>query len=153
MARDWYRARAGLSEHVLLDAFERDHGLRLDRQAVVARMRAAYLASITRVKVHEGVARLARSNQGRVPMAVASGGPRAIVMPTLRACGLDTLFEAIVTLDDVGRAKPDPALFLEAARRLNVPPELCLAFEDSEQGLRAARSAGMPVVDVQDLLE
>ena len=58
-----------------------------------------------------------------------------------------------MTLDDGGRAKPEPDLFLMAARRLDVLPAQCLAFEDSEQGLRAAVSAGMPAVDVRGVLE
>ena len=153
MSREWYHERVGLSEHVLLDSFERDHGVDLDRNAVVALMRSTYLGSLHQLRVNSAVAAIARANDGRVPLAVASGGPRAIVVPSLQACGLAGLFDAIVTLDDGGRAKPEPDLFLMAARRLAVPPAQCLVFEDSDQGLQAAASAGMPVVDVRGILE
>jgi beta-phosphoglucomutase-like phosphatase (HAD superfamily) len=59
----------------------------------------------------------------------------------------------VVTRDDVARGKPYPDLFLEAARRLGVPPARCLAFEDSYNGVRAAAAAGVPVVMVPDLLQ
>jgi HAD superfamily hydrolase (TIGR01509 family) len=70
-------------------------------------------------------------------MAVASGGPAVIVVPYLRTTGLLS-FDVIVSFDDVGRPKPEPDLFVEATRRLSVPSERCLVFEDSSQGLEAA---------------
>ncbi|MCK8782784.1 HAD family phosphatase [Roseomonas sp. NAR14] len=148
MARDWYMRRAGLSESTLLDAFEAEHGVALDRAAVVARMRAAFLAGLGRLAEIATVTAIVRGQRGRLPMAVASGGSREIVAATLRATGLAPLFDAVVTFDDVGRAKPDPALFQEAARRLGVPPAGCVVFEDSAEGLEAARRAGMRPVDV-----
>jgi HAD superfamily hydrolase (TIGR01509 family) len=59
--------------------------------------------------------------------------------------------EAIVTADDVKHGKPAPDIFLESARRLNVPPERCWAFEDADLGIQAARSAGMHVVDIRPM--
>ena len=89
---------------------------------------------------------------GRRPLAVASGGSRAIVTATLRATGLLPLFDTVVTLDDMGHAKPEPDLLLEAARRLGVPAKRCLMLEDSREGLKAANRAGMRSVDVADIL-
>jgi HAD superfamily hydrolase (TIGR01509 family) len=106
------------------------------------------LASLREIAV---VAEIARRNHGERPMAVASGGPAAIVEPSLKATGLASIFDTVVRFDDVGRAKPEPDLFLEAARRLGVTPERCLVFEDSLQGIEAARRAGMHVADVAEL--
>ncbi len=151
MSLDWYHGRNGLSEHVLMDDFEREHGVSLDRHAVVALMRQTYLDRAAEVDLIESVVRLARDRCGQLPMAVASGGPAAIVLPTLRALGLDQLFDAIVTFDDVGKPKPEPDIFWEAARRLGTPPQDCLVFEDSDQGLKAADLAGMMAVDVRGI--
>ena len=148
MSVDWYTARAGLSEYVLMDAFEAQHGVKLDREATVRKMRETFLKELALLREIAVVAEIARRNHGARPMAVASGGPAAIVEPSLKATGLHGLFDTVVTLDDVGRAKPEPDLFLEAARRLGVPPERCLVFEDSLQGIEAARQAGMHVIDV-----
>ena len=47
------------------------------------------------------------------------------------------------------RHKPDPDIFLEAARRIGIAPEHCLVFEDAEPGLEAARRAGMRALDIR----
>jgi beta-phosphoglucomutase-like phosphatase (HAD superfamily) len=111
-------------------------------------VRATFLEVLAELQEIEAITRIARENHGRVPMAVASDGPSEIVLATLRATGLRDLFDAVVTIEDVGRAKPAPDLFLEAARRLGVPPADVLVFEDTTEGLEAARQAGMQAVDV-----
>jgi HAD superfamily hydrolase (TIGR01509 family) len=62
------------------------------------------------------------------------------------------LFDAVVTIEDVGHAKPAPDLFLEAARRLGVSPERCLVFKDRREGPEVATRAGMRAVDVMEVL-
>lgn len=152
MPAEWYLARAGMSEHVLMDAFEAYAGLTLRRDEVIRLMRAAFLDELHALREIGAVAAIARENHGRRPLAVASGGSRAIVTATLQATGLLPLFDTVVTLDDVGRAKPEPDLFLEAARRLGVPAGRCMVLEDSREGLEAAVRAGMRSVDVADIL-
>ena len=151
MPEPWYRARAGLSEHRLMDAFEAEHRLTLNREDVVRRMREAFLAALPDLREIATIAAIARQVRGRLPLAVASGGSRAIVTATLRATALLDLFDTVVTLDDVPHPKPNPALFLEAANRLAVPPARCLVFEDSPPGLEAAHRAGMRAIDVTSL--
>jgi beta-phosphoglucomutase-like phosphatase (HAD superfamily) len=62
------------------------------------------------------------------------------------------MVEVVVARDDVERVKPDPELFLLAARRLGVAPSRCLVFEDSPNGIRAALAAGMRCVAVPNVL-
>jgi HAD superfamily hydrolase (TIGR01509 family) len=57
----------------------------------------------------------------------------------------------VVTAEDTSRHKPEPDVFLEAARRLGVPPAGCIVYEDTDLGLEAARRAGMRFVDVRAL--
>ena len=85
-------------------------------------------------------------------MAVASGGTKRIITQVLEHLGIVKLFDAIVTSEDVTRQKPAPDIFLEAARRIGVPPRFCRAYEDTELGLQAIRAAGMEAVDVRKLL-
>jgi len=83
-------------------------------------------------------------------MAVASGGTREIVEATLLTTNLLRFFHAVVTIEDVqGRGKPAPDIFLEAARRLHVHAGQCTVFEDSDEGIEAARRAGMSATDVR----
>ena len=86
-----------------------------------------------------------------VPLAVASSGTRVAVEEHLRDAGLWDYFSAIVTTEDIpkDRQKPAPDIYLEAARRLGVPPAKCRAFEDADVGMESIRAAGMEAVDVR----
>jgi HAD superfamily hydrolase (TIGR01509 family) len=88
-------------------------------------------------------------HQGKLPMAVVSGGVREIVEMELKALHIRRFFSVILTADDDIKPKPAPDIFLEAARRLGVAPERCQVFEDGDFGLAAARAAGMLATDVR----
>ena len=81
--------------------------------------------------------------------ALASSAPRPnidAVYESLSALG--RYVELAVSADEVGRGKPDPAIFLEAARRLSVPPGRCIVVEDAPAGIEGARRAGMRSIGV-----
>lgn len=82
----------------------------------------------------------------QVPMALATSAPKPNVEHTLTELGLTNAFPVIVRGDEVARGKPAPDVFIEAARRLGVPPAACLVFEDAPMGIEAAQAAGMRVV-------
>jgi HAD superfamily hydrolase (TIGR01509 family) len=100
----------------------------------------------------EPVVAVARAHAGRLPMAVASGGTRANVHLVLESIGIRDWFETVITADDAVLPKPDPGIYIEAARRLGVPPRYCQVFEDGDAGLEAARRAGMTATDVRPYL-
>jgi mannitol-1-/sugar-/sorbitol-6-/2-deoxyglucose-6-phosphatase len=81
-------------------------------------------------------------------VALASSSPMPLIQAVLSLDGLTERFEAVVSGEDEELGKPDPAVYLSAARRLAVGPERCLAVEDSINGVRAAKSAGMACVAV-----
>lgn len=83
--------------------------------------------------------------------AVASSSTSGQIQACLGSLGLLHHFSAFAGGDEVARAKPDPALYRLAAERLDVDPAQCIAFEDSENGAKAALAAGMRVVVVPDL--
>lgn len=78
-----------------------------------------------------------------VPIAVATSTHAGDAEISLRAAGINERFDAFVTGDEVGHGKPHPEIYLTAASRLGVAPELCVAFEDSIPGVLAASRAGM----------
>ncbi|GAA2402792.1 HAD family phosphatase [Streptomyces glaucosporus] len=82
------------------------------------------------------------------PMAVASGSSRTAIDAVLAGAGLDGLLPVRVSAEEVGRGKPEPDVFLEAARRLGVEPGRCAVVEDAPPGAEAARRAGMRCVAV-----
>jgi HAD superfamily hydrolase (TIGR01509 family) len=87
-------------------------------------------------------------------LAIASSSPRNWVEPHARRIGVFHFFDQVVTREDVepGRTKPNPDLFLTALNRLGVPKEAGIVFEDSPNGVKAARRAGIYVVAVPNEL-
>jgi len=122
---------------------------RLDRQALAREKEAAYLPLMPEVKRIELVVAVAEAHHGKLPMAVASGGVKPFIERLLEQLSIRHLFSAVVTSEDVVHQKPAPDIFLEAARRIGVPPGNCRAYEDTELGLQAIRAAGMEAVDVR----
>jgi HAD superfamily hydrolase (TIGR01509 family) len=80
--------------------------------------------------------------------ALASSAPRPNIDAVFEVLSLERFLDAVVSADEVGRGKPDPALFLEAGRRLGLAPERCVVVEDAPAGLEAARRAGMRSIGV-----
>ena len=77
-------------------------------------------------------------------LAVASGSSADVIAAELRACGFGAdLFDFTISASEVKRGKPEPDIFLEAAKRLGLPSEACLVIEDSRYGVAAAGRAGM----------
>jgi len=107
---------------------------------------------LTDVKGIENVVQIAESFRNVLPMAVASGGYRRIVEKTLTQLNVHDWFDAILCAEDTVLHKPEPDVFLEAARRIDVEPKYCVAFEDTDIGLEAIRRAGMTGVDVRPWL-
>jgi HAD superfamily hydrolase (TIGR01509 family) len=88
-----------------------------------------------------------------LPLAIATSSRPETVERHLGRAGLLGHFKAVATRYDVERPKPHPDVYLEAARRLGVAPEGCVAFEDSNVGLTAAHAAGTMAIMVPDILQ
>jgi beta-phosphoglucomutase-like phosphatase (HAD superfamily) len=80
------------------------------------------------------------------PVAIASSAHADVIRVALEMTGLDATIPIAVSSDEVEHGKPAPDVYLEAARRLRIAPERCLVVEDSLNGIRAGRAAGMVVV-------
>lgn len=83
-----------------------------------------------------------------ITLGVVSTTWRENIETVLHATSLRHAFTLVITKEDVTQPKPAPDGYLKAARRLDLPPERIVAFEDSETGIRSARDAGMRVIAV-----
>jgi beta-phosphoglucomutase len=124
---------------------------RMDR--VEARKIGAFAGMLHEIPVFEGARELVLALGTEMPVAIASGARHDEIEAILAGLGLRDAFQAIVGVEDAERTKPDPAPYLEAARRLaarapGLEPAQCVAFEDSMAGIAAALGAGMKVVGV-----
>jgi HAD superfamily hydrolase (TIGR01509 family) len=81
-------------------------------------------------------------------LGLASSSNREVIDAVLSAAGVADRFRATVSSEEVPRGKPAPDVYLEAARRLGVDPRRCAAVEDSRNGIRSAKAAGMRVVAI-----
>jgi beta-phosphoglucomutase-like phosphatase (HAD superfamily) len=131
-------------------------GLTLDPRAIALEKEQTYYDGLGPggIRGIEPVLALARTHRERNegPLAIASGSVRRLVTRTLDALAIADWFAAIVAAEDTARHKPEPDVFLEAARRIGVDPAACTVYEDTDIGLEAARRAGMHPVDVRPLI-
>ena len=147
-----FYALGGVSPFEVLRMLSEEQGVEIDSNAVTYQKEAKYMELIGNAKEIPEVMQIVRDNHGKLPMAVASGGTHETVEGILQQCGIRHYFDAIVTSQDVDNPKPAPDTILEAARRINVAPEKCRAYEDADMGMKAILAAGMEAVDVREML-
>ena len=149
---DRFYALGGVSPFEVLRILSSEQGVEVDPEAVTREKESRYMELIAEAEEIPEVIQIVRENHGKIPMAVASGGTHETVEGILNHCGIRHYFDAIVTSEDVKNPKPAPDTFLEAARRINVAPEKCRAYEDADMGMKAIHAAGMDAVDIRDML-
>ena len=146
---DWQHALGTHAGFDALEHLERLSGRSLEREPLLERVRERNHRDCEAQRLLPGVAeRLAEARALGLGAAVASSSSRAWVTGWLERHGLRPLLGCVCARDDVARVKPAPDLFLLAAARLGVPAAACLVFEDSPNGIHAARAAGMRCVAV-----
>ncbi|MCU0785437.1 MAG: HAD-IA family hydrolase [Verrucomicrobia bacterium] len=147
-----FYALGGVPARDIVKILAREQDITLDYLAIAKEKEAAYLALIGQVEPIPSVIAIARAHHGKLPMAVASGGTHKVIEQVLTRFSIRHLFDAVVTSEDVVNQKPAPDMFLEAARRIGVAPQFCRAYEDTDLGMQAIRTAGMDAVDVREML-
>jgi beta-phosphoglucomutase-like phosphatase (HAD superfamily) len=152
LPEDRFYSLGGVPSRDILKLLSAEQGVALNPLAVAREKEAEYLPLIAQVEPINTVVGVAREHYGKIPLAVASGGTKRIIEQVLEHLGIRSLFQAIVTSEDIVNQKPAPDIFLEAARRIGVPPQFCRAYEDTDLGMQAIRAAGMEAVDVRALL-
>jgi HAD superfamily hydrolase (TIGR01509 family) len=112
---------------------------------VVRRMLDRYTK---RLPLIDGAVEAVKRMAARWPLGLASSSNRELIDRALEVSGLAPYFRTTVSSEEVGRGKPAPDVYLEAARRLEVDPRRCAAIEDSANGIRSAHAVGMLVVAI-----
>ncbi|MHC4915601.1 MAG: HAD family hydrolase [Planctomycetota bacterium] len=124
-------------------------GRKLDRAGIKAYRKGRYAELTAGLGPRPGVVPYMEGARERgLALAVASSAPQRWVVPRLERLGLLAGFDCVKTEEDAPEPKPAPDLFLAAAAALGVEPPSCVAFEDSPNGVAAARAAGMFCVAV-----
>lgn len=106
------------------------------------------------IPIKQGVVELlAWLKENGIPTSVATSTQRDVAKIKLKLSGLDKFFNSLTCGCEVSKGKPDPEIYLLAAERLGVKSQHCLAFEDSNNGVRSAISAQMTTFQIPDLVE
>lgn len=140
---------AGVPTDRIISLLSQEQGIDLDVSAASIEKEAAFLELLHLLEPIEVILEVAEHFRNRIPLAVASGGFREVIIKQLQAIDCLDWFDVIVTAEDTQRHKPFPDVFLEAASRMQVAPENCLVYEDADLGLQAAQAAGMDAIDVR----
>lgn len=146
--RSWYEERTGLDRRSLLSAFAAETSGKLDVPLAIQQSIDAFIGSSKRVfPIHETM-KLVHGLHPSHPMAVGTNAEVEVATASLCAVNLFDYFETIVSISDGLPAKPAPDIFIQAMQRLGVSAAQTLIFEDSEEGIRAAITAGSDAIQV-----
>ncbi|MFJ8857701.1 HAD family hydrolase [Streptomyces sp. NPDC102451] len=142
----------GIGTRETLTVLRAEYGIEAPVDELLAGKNALYLelAGTSTTVFPEMRTLVGRLYEDGVPMAVASGSSRAAIAATLAVTGLDAYLPLYVSAEEVAQGKPEPDVFLEAARRLGVAPDSCVVLEDAVPGVRAAHAAGMRCVAIPE---
>ncbi len=147
---DYNRRFTGATDNFIATALIEEHNLTISVEAFLKEKEALFIELIAGHAVAlPGVLKTLESfhSQG-VKLAVASSATLHAIETVLKALNIRHFFSVIASGEEVANSKPAPDVFLLAAQRLGVKPERCLAFEDSENGTRAAAAAGMHCIAI-----
>ena len=113
--------------------------------------RSSYLINLKHVDINPGVLDLLTElKTAGIKLAVATSSSPEIASVLLNRCEIASFFDSVITTSVAGKSKPAPDVYLLAAHRLGVLPKDCIVFEDSPNGLSAAKNAGMYCIVIQN---
>lgn len=134
--------QAGMTGREQIRCFADQAGVEVDVESVYARKNELARDWTDRATDIQCNIELLNTLRGKgVKVAVATGSTRKSILPIMEKFSISV--DAVVTSEDVKRGKPNADLFLCAAEKLELPPELCIVIEDSDVGIEAARNARM----------
>jgi HAD superfamily hydrolase (TIGR01509 family) len=132
----------------IISTLNKRYGLSMPVEVIARRKESLYFELLPQLKAVPEVLEHIEARYGQITFAVVSGSAIDSFTASLATLDLLDKFDTLVCAGDYRKSKPDPEGFLLAATRLGVAPESCLVFEDTEMGIQAATSAGMPSVRV-----
>ena len=142
----------GLNDNAWMARFMQEFGAEADTVLKYSEEYMAHFYATSAAPAKKGALELLRTlRDWDVPAAVASSSSRPTVVSRLEKVALLPYFDAVISGDMIRRSKPEPDIFLEAARRLGCAAKDCFVIEDSPNGMKAGRAAGCHVLFVPDL--
>lgn len=153
VSEEEHRRYMGVASDVMWKEISQNHKLNLLVEKLIEQNKSEsirFFSELHEIPVMPGLIELLERLQSKkYPLAVASSSFPEIIDLILEKTHLRTYFQEVVSSQEAGKSKPEPDVFLLAARKLGVSPGNCLVVEDSFNGIEAAHTAGMPCVAFQ----
>ncbi|EKD85764.1 MAG: phosphatase/phosphohexomutase [uncultured bacterium] len=147
---DYVEQFRGTNSKTVWTKVKQDFNLTESLDELITKSRASYIDFLKNKKdivPVSGVKELLqRLGHNHFKTAVTSSASPKRIDLLLDVCRIKNLFDIIVSTDDVVHGKPAPDVYLKTAERLKIPPNQCVVIEDAENGVKAAKSAGMKVI-------
>lgn len=148
-SEDRFYAMAGQPTANIIRTLLAEHGIEGDANAIAAEKESAFLENLDEVQPVKPIVEIAQQYRSTHRMGVGSGSNLDVVIKILNQIGLAEFFDCVVGSEDTSRHKPEPDVFLEVARRIEIDPLKCCVFEDADLGVEAAKRAGMACFDIR----
>lgn len=149
--REKHNSLVGTTDYSMWSMFKDKFNLEPSVEEMVAIKRQRFIDNIDQIPLVDNFDKLIDSlYQEGYPMALASSNNRGAVNAIIKEFNLDRYLKTSITGDEVDKGKPDPEIFLTAAKKLQLDPESCLVFEDANNGVEAAKAAGMKCIGLQN---
>lgn len=149
---EYHRDVLGVSYRLAVEFYKKAFGLSASIEELMRRrgeIATEFFAN--RVGLFPSTKRtLERLRDMKVRLAIATSSVSASARPFLDRHGLTPFFDGIVTGDEIERGKPDPDIYLRAAKKLGIGADACLVIEDALSGITAGKAAGMRVAAIPD---
>ncbi len=149
---EYHREVLGVSYRLAVEFYKKAFGLSASVEELMRRrgeIATEFFAN--RVGLFPSTKRtLERLRDMKVRLAIATSSVSASARPFLDRHGLTPFFDGIVTGDEIERGKPDPDIYLRAAKKLGIGADACLVIEDALSGITAGKAAGMRVAAIPD---
>ena len=144
----------GRSDRVVWEAFIEKHNPTPAIEELIG-LREERLIRMLREQepLFDGVTDLIQRLAKRYPLGLASGSIHRVIDEVLAMQNLRSYFKDITSSEDVSVPKPSPEIFLLSAKRLGVPPEKCCVIEDTVNGIKAAKAAGMTAIAITNTFD
>ncbi len=146
LSKEGYRKFAGKSGKIIAEELAIKHGLKIEPRLLWEEKEKRikrWFATEQLKHLHHAKESLEFFKSKGMKIALASSGSMHEIGLKLKRAGLEHLFDAVVSREDVRQSKPHPDIYLEAAKRIGCKPEECIAFEDTQSGVESANGAGI----------
>lgn len=146
-----FYSMAGQPTVSIIRTLMHEQGKTGDAESIAQEKEDSFLKVLPQVEPIQPVVEIAKRYRKTNRMGVGSGSGRDVVKMVLKHIGMEGFFDAVVGAEDTDAHKPEPDVFLEVARRIDVAPQQCRVYEDADLGIEAARRAGMTWFDVRSI--